>query len=86
MPDLNLKPAKLDADTNALIHDETNRSLAFMLAEQTPPDGPMAMGVLYQNPDEIYQTRVIEQIKTAQINKKRSINDALRDGTTWSVK
>ncbi len=81
-----LKPAKLDGDTRAFIHDETNRSLAFMLAEQTPPDGPMVMGVLYQNPDEIYQTRVIEQIKTAQSNNKRTINDALRDGTTWSVK
>ncbi|MCP4935548.1 MAG: 2-oxoacid:ferredoxin oxidoreductase subunit beta [bacterium] len=82
----NLKPAKLDAGAPPLIHDETNRSLAFMLAEQTPPDGPMVMGVLYQHPNDTYQTRVKQQIKTAQSNNKRSINGFLRDGTTWTVK
>ncbi len=81
----NLKSAQLGEATTPLIHDETNRSLAFMLAEQSPPDGPMAMGVLYQKPDEIYQTRIIEQITRAQSTNKRTINDALRDGTTWTV-
>lgn len=68
-----------------LIHDETNRSLAFMLADQTPPNGPMVTGVLFQNPDEIYQTRVLDQIDEARSKSPRSINDALRDGVTWTV-
>ena len=72
--------------TNApLIHDETNRSLAFMLADQAPPIGPMVTGVLYQEPSETYQTSVHEQIRQARAKSKRSINDALRDGVTWSV-
>ena len=73
--------------TSPLIHDKTNRSLAFLLAEQSPPDGPMAMGVLYESPDEIYQTRVREQINTLPAAQEHvKINDALRDGTTWTVK
>jgi 2-oxoglutarate ferredoxin oxidoreductase subunit beta len=75
-----------DPALSPLIHDETNRSLAFMLAEQTPPDGPMVTGVLYQNPGEDYQTRVYEQINAARKKSSRSINDALHDGITWTVK
>ncbi len=82
-----LTPALLDGATPAppLIHDETSRSLAFMLAELAPPQGPMVTGVLYQNPDEIYQTRVFEQINEARKTSPRTLNDALRDGMTWTV-
>jgi 2-oxoglutarate ferredoxin oxidoreductase subunit beta len=90
---LRMRPAKLGEKTDdgtaasALIHDETNRSLAFMLAEQTPPDGPMVTGILYQNPDETYQTRIHELTESLRKNSKRhSLNDALREGATWTVK
>lgn len=82
-----LKIGENESETHSpLIHDETNRSLAFLLAEQTPPTGPMVTGVLYQNPDEIYQNRVHEQIQTVRQKTPRSINDALHDGVTWTVK
>ena len=83
----NLRPAPIDQKGNntPLAHNETSRSLAFMLAELAPPHGPMVTGVLYQNPDAVYQTLVNEQIEFARAKSPRSINDALREGITWTV-
>ena len=75
----------VESKTPPIVHDETSRSLAFMLAELAPPHGPMVTGILYQNPDEIYQTRVNEQIDLARAKSPRTINDALREGITWTV-
>ena len=37
-------------DADVLVHDETNRALATMLAAMEPPEFPMALGVLYRDP------------------------------------
>src|SRR5512143_3769 len=38
---------------DVLVHDATNRTLATMLAEMRPPAMPIALGVLYCNPDPV---------------------------------
>ena len=38
-----------------LVHDETNRTLAGMLAALEPPDFPVALGVLYCDPAPTYE-------------------------------
>ena len=80
-----LQPMTLDNNTKPLVHDETNRALAFLLAEQAPPHAPITTGVLYQDATETYQSSVFAQIDKARAANKRTLNDALRDGTTWSV-
>ncbi len=66
-------------------HDSSNRALAFMLAELSPPTAPMVTGILYQKSDDTYQERSGAQIDQARAQSSRSLNDVLRDETIWTV-
>ena len=81
-----IRAERIDKDSTAITHDQTNRSLALLLAEQIPPHGPMVTGVLYENPDETYQEKLLGQIRTARKKSPKTINDVLREGVTWTVK
>ena len=69
-----------------LVHDETDRTLAGLLAAMERPDFPVAIGVLYCDPAEPYEAAVhaqIEQIKTK--TPTGDLNAMLRRGRTWTV-
>ena len=69
-----------------IVHDETNRSLAVMLAAMAPPDFPMALGVLYCDPAPGYETLVRDQIEEAKARTPNGdLNALLREGYTWTV-
>ncbi len=69
-----------------LVHDETNRPLALMLAEMQPPEFPMAMGVLYRVQESTYEEAVLAQVEDAKANGSAKDLDALlRGGATWTV-
>ncbi|HEY6093210.1 MAG TPA: 2-oxoacid:ferredoxin oxidoreductase subunit beta [Gemmatimonadales bacterium] len=83
---LRLKPGKLEievapAGPDTLIHDETNRPLAQLLATLEPPF-PAAMGVLYCNPTESYEHDVYAQ-KTA--SGRPDLDALLNSERTWEV-
>ena len=94
---LRMKPGKMElevvtigqdgvTEADILLHDETNRPLALMLAGMQPPNFPVAMGVIFRDPGPSYETAVKEQI--AEIAKKAppvSLNDVMRKGRTWTV-
>jgi 2-oxoglutarate ferredoxin oxidoreductase subunit beta len=69
-----------------VVHDETNRMLATMLAGLSAPDFPEAVGVLFCQSETSYESSVYEQIKT--VREKKGIADfnaVLRQGHTWTV-
>jgi 2-oxoglutarate ferredoxin oxidoreductase subunit beta len=69
-----------------LVHDETNRILASMLASMEPPRFPVAIGVLYCDPGPTYVDSLQSQseaVKSAA--PKPDINDLLRSGHTWEI-
>jgi 2-oxoglutarate ferredoxin oxidoreductase subunit beta len=69
-----------------LVHDETNRPLAMMLAQMEPSEFPVAMGVLYCDPAPTYDSQVHQQIDDAVAKKGAgNIADLLRRGHTWEV-
>ncbi len=69
-----------------LVHDETNRMLATMLAAMQPPAFPVALGVLYCNPARTYENAVHEQIDEARKKTTNgSLNALLRRGHVWRV-
>ena len=73
-------------ETDLLVHDETNRMLAGMLAEIGPPAFPMALGVLYCDPTPSYEAAVMAQIEDAKARTPVSdLNAMLRRGHTWTV-
>jgi 2-oxoglutarate ferredoxin oxidoreductase subunit beta len=71
---------------DVLVHDETNRTLAGWLARMTLPDFPVAIGVLYCDPAESYETAVWRQIEEAkQKSPPQGLNSLLQSGHTWTV-
>jgi len=63
-----------------LVHDETNRALAEMLAALEPP-APVAIGVLYCAPVEDFTTAVEGQSKAGS----NDVGALLTAGKTWKV-
>ncbi len=76
-----------DADAeDILVHDETNPTLAGLLAAMEPPDFPVAMGVLYNNPaSSSFDRDMEEQMQDALKDGPVQISDLLTQGHTWTV-
>ena len=87
---LRLKPGKLEleivpaatAAPDVLVHDETNRPLAQLLAALEPPF-PVAMGVLYCNPAASYEREVYAQ--KAAPKGSGDLDALLNSERTWEV-
>ena len=75
---------KLITEADIVVHDETNLSLATLLAGLPFPEFPVALGVLYCQPRATYNATLHEQMRVAKVNK-RSLSDLLHSGTTWTV-
>ena len=94
---LRLKPNSLDLEivtvgengveeSDLLVHDETNRSMAFLLAGMEPPHFPIALGVLYRDPAPSYDEAALHQVaQTIEKQGAGDIDDLLRSGHTWTV-
>ena len=93
---LNSKTLKLEVVTlgedgvtedDLVVHDETNKVLAQMLATMQAPDFPEPMGVIYcettapSYTDDVYQQRIAVRETTGEAD----INALLRSGHTWTV-
>jgi 2-oxoglutarate ferredoxin oxidoreductase subunit beta len=69
---------------DVLVHDQTNRTLAGMLAALEPPDFPVALGVLYNDPATPYEADVYKQVSAAG-KPVGGLNELLKSTKTWSV-
>jgi 2-oxoglutarate ferredoxin oxidoreductase subunit beta len=69
---------------DVLVHDQTNRTLAGMLAALEPPDFPVALGVLYCDPATPYEADVYKQVSAAG-KPVGGLNELLKSARTWSV-
>jgi len=73
-------------EKDILVHDETNKVLATLLAQMEGPNFPVAIGVLYCNPSNTYEDGVHAQIAAEKkAHPSTNINDLLRSGPTWTV-
>jgi 2-oxoglutarate ferredoxin oxidoreductase subunit beta len=94
---LRLKPGKIEleivtigengiTEDDILMHDETSRPLALMIAAMTAPNFPVAMGVIYRDPAPSYEASVHAQIaELAEKSPPVSINELMHRGKTWTV-
>lgn len=71
-------------EDDVLVHDETNRSLAWILADLP---GVVALGVLYRNPTPPDFVGALRgQVESAMSkNPDPSLDDLLQSGHTWQV-
>ena len=95
---LRLKPGKLEFEivtvgengvtlADIQVHDQKDRTLAWLLASLTPPEFPVALGVLHCEPGPVYEEVVNAQVKDAQAkNPDANLADLLASGGTWVVK
>ena len=74
-------------EDDLLVHDETNRNLAFMLAQMEPPHFPLALGVLYcDDSAPAYDDQALAQVEQArERNGEGDLHELLRQGHTWTV-
>ena len=78
--------AKGIGELHLLLHDETNRLQAQMLAALEPPGFPVALGVLYCDPAPSYEAQVHDQLKAARAQKKKAdLRALIHGGHTWTV-
>jgi len=69
-----------------LVHDETNRTLASMLASMESPHFPVAIGVLYCNPGPTYVDSLRSQSEAVRkAAPKADMNSLLCSGHTWEI-
>ena len=68
------------------IHDETDRIMAYMLAEMQGLGLPVALGVLYCDPAPTYEDEIKELTMRAEDRIKiNDFNQLLRSGHTWTI-
>jgi len=74
------------SETDILVHDETNHSVATMLAGMKGADLPVALGILYCDPRDSYEDGVMNLVsKAIETSDSSSLNDLLRRGHTWTI-
>ncbi len=72
-------------EDEVLVHDQTNRSLAMLLATMDGPGFPVALGVLYCDPRPTYDREVHAQLDAAREDGPVDWNAVLRRGHTWTI-
>ena len=94
---LRLKPGRIELEAvhvgpsavpegDIVVHDETNRTIATLLASMDQAVLPVALGVLYCDPAPTYETAVHDQVQSAiAARPDASLNEMLHQGATWKV-
>jgi 2-oxoglutarate ferredoxin oxidoreductase subunit beta len=93
---LRLKPKSLElevvtlgedgiTEADVLVHDETNRPMAFLLGGLEPPNFPIALGVLLREQAPAYDASVVAQVEAAKQKGMTDVDSLLRAGHTWTV-
>lgn len=73
------------SEDDALVHDETDRTLAGLLARLEGPDYPMVIGVIYCDPASAYDVELTAQVTDAKKSKSADMKDLLLAGSSWTV-
>lgn len=71
-------------ESDLLVHDESNRVLATLLASLEPPHFPVALGVLYNDPRPTFGDELATQAEDGKMTTQ-DLQDLLESGRTWSV-
>jgi len=70
-------------ESDVLVHDQTNRLMAQMLAALKPPEFPVALGVLYDDPAPSYEVELGQLLARDQV--KGTLDTLLRGSQAWTV-
>ncbi len=71
-------------EEDILVHDQTHRVLASLLAAMEPPEYPVALGVLFDAPAQAYDAEVEAELQRS-LDPSTDVGDLLTSGRTWMV-
>jgi 2-oxoglutarate ferredoxin oxidoreductase subunit beta len=74
------------AESDLLVHDETDSTIAAFLSRLGPPDFPTPIGVLYAVDRPRYDQAAAEQITAAKARGRADLGALLRRGESWVVR
>lgn len=69
---------------DVLVHDERNATIAQLLLGMKPPEFPTALGVIYREPAQSFESAFYAAHAT-QMKRTGRVHDALRQTNTWHV-
>ncbi len=72
-------------ESDLLVHDQTSRALAMLLAGMQPPEYPMAIGVLYEDPRPSYEKELHGQIAQEKEAARGGLREAILGSNTWTI-
>jgi 2-oxoglutarate/2-oxoacid ferredoxin oxidoreductase subunit beta len=73
-------------EADLVVHDETNPTLAYMLAHMPYPAFPVALGVLFAETRPTYDHALTEQRLAAELRQgKGNLDQLLHSGDTWTI-
>ena len=73
-------------EADLVVHDETNPTLAYMLAHMPYPAFPVALGVLFAESRPTYDAVLTEQRIAAELRQgKGDLDKLLHSGDTWTI-
>lgn len=73
------------SEADILVHDETNRDMAWLLAHLEAPEFPLPVGVLYAEPLPSFSEQQ-SQLEVDFAKRKTRLQQAIEGGHTWRVK
>lgn len=74
------------SEADCLVHDETSIALATLLSRMSPPEFPVAMGVIYRVARPTYEAKVHAQLDMAKSKANAGdLASALAGKNTWIV-
>ena len=85
---VSLVPSAENSVTEAdlVVHDETNPTLAYMLAHMSYPEFPVALGVLFAHTRPTYDAALSEQRVAAELKSgPGDLDKLLNSGETWTI-
>ncbi len=75
------------ATDSALVHDETDRGLAYLLSQLSHPEFPEPLGVIYASQEQETYERVVENQSREAIERRGEgdLHALINEGDTWTV-
>ncbi|MBZ0275216.1 MAG: CBS domain-containing protein, partial [Anaerolineae bacterium] len=74
-------------EDDLLRHDETDDHLAYLITQMDYPQFPVPFGVIYRAPKPTYERQLLDQISTAQTQKKGAMDlrSLYQADYTWTI-
>jgi len=72
-------------ETDLLVHDQTDRNLAYLITQMEYPEFPVPFGVIYAADKPIYEEELMAQVHTAQAKTPPDLKALYASDYTWTV-